>query len=447
MRLLPLISTIALLSMGSTLSLVTSASADETKYKSRQKPPPPNEPNQPAYKRPPNQPQRPPDPPRPPAERPPSKEHPIKPPPPPRRPDVPQPPPPPPPHGRPHDPWCPPPPPCDRGWNDGIVIDPIERNPIEEPIVVPIQLDFKTLLLQRVRMMEIDGFEGEVVVGYNGQVEFDRRGGFETQHEIGVVSQAFTGWAIYRLIESDRLSLTTRIGQLFADVPEDKRFITIEQLLRHTSGLGNTYAGEGETERNVAVRKLLAQPLATGDAFNYSDDGYVVLAAVVESVTSLDYAQFLRESGVVSPDMRNTGELDNLDWGVRGTGGMLSTARDLFVWTSHFLVSDERPEITQPRAWTEDGVGLAYGWIRTGDAPQLLQTSAAMENGQNVAIVVYPHSTILVVTSDRFNGDVPWSERAANELEPVMRTWNPYDPPRWKLVDGEVVGQVYFPSN
>jgi len=442
MRLLPLISVIALLSMSSTLS-TPSASADE-KYKSRPKPP--SEPEKPAYKRPPDQPQRPPDPPRPPAERPPDKYHPEKKPPEPRRPHDPELPPPPPPQPYPQPYPQPHPQPCPRPYPEPYpqpcphpIPEPYPPPPIPEPIVLPIQLDLRTLLLQRVRMMESDGFEGEVMVGYHGEVEFDRRGGFETQHEIGVVSQAFTAWGIYRLIESDRLSLTTRIGQLFADVPDDKRFITIEQLLRHTSGLGNTYAGEGETDRNVAVRKLLAQPLATGDAFHYSDDGYVVLAAVIESVTSLDYAEFLRESTVVSPDMTRTGELDNLDWGVRGTGGMLSTARDLFVWTARFLDSRERPEITQPRAWTEEGVGLGYGWIRTGEAPQLLQTSAAMENGQNVVIVVYPHGTILVVTSDRFNGDVPWSERVANELEPVMRTWNPYDPPRWKVADGQIV--------
>lgn len=438
MRLLPLISTVALLSFVITLALAPPAGADE-KYKSRPKPP--SEPEKPSYKRPPDQPQRPPDPPRPPAERPPSKERPIKPPPEHRPPDQPQRPPDPPQppryKGRPVDPWPPSPPPPDPCWNCGGIID--EWRPIERPIVEPIQLDFKTLLLQRVRMMEIDGFDGEVMVGFNGEVEFDRRAGFETQHEIGAVTQAFTAWAIYQLIDSKRLSPKTRIEQLFGDVPDDKRAITIEQLLSHTSGLGNTYAGEGETDRRVAVHKLLAQPLATGAAFHYSDDGYVLLAAVIESVTSRAYVSFLYDSGVVSPDMRHTEEIENLDWGVRGTGGMLSTARDLFAWTSRFLVSDDRPEITQPRAWTEDGVGLGYGWIRTGDAPQLLQTSAAMENGENVVIVVYPHGTILVVTSDRFNGDVPWSERVANELEPVMRTWNPYDPPRRQLADGQVV--------
>ncbi|HXS10018.1 MAG TPA: hypothetical protein VN852_08535, partial [Candidatus Krumholzibacteria bacterium] len=67
------------------------------------------------------------------------------------------------------------------------------------------------------------------------------------------------------------------------------------------------------------------------------------------------------------------------------------------------------------------------------DSPQVLQTSAAMEDGQNVVIMVYPGDTILVVTSDGFNGDVPWSERVANELEPAMRTWDPSRPPGWKL--------------
>lgn len=427
MRLLPLISAVLLLSISSTLSPVTSASADEAKYKGRPKPP--SEPQDREYKRPPNQPQRPPDPPKPPAERPPSKERPIKPPPEHRRPDEPKrppDPPPPPPRPHPYPPCPPPPPPVVYPCPDP---DPPIIYPWPDPPVV-VRDDSRAVLTQRLRMLEIDGFDGEVLVGHNDHVEFDRRGGFDTRHEIGAVTQAFTAWAIYRLIDSKRLSPKTRIEQVFGDVPDDKRFITIEQLLRHTSGLGNTYAGEGETDRRVAVHKLLAQPLVTGDAFHYSEDGYVLLAAVIESVTSRDYESFLYDSGVVSHDMKKTSELENLDWGVRGTGGMLSSARDLFVWTSNFLVSEERMEITQPRAWTEDGVGLGYGWIRTGEAPQLLQTSAAMENGENVVIVVYPLGTILVVTSDGFNGDVPWSERVANEVEPILRSWRPADPPR-----------------
>jgi len=40
-----------------------------------------------------------------------------------------------------------------------------------------------------------------------------------------------------------------------------------------------------------------------------------------------------------------------------------------------------------------------------------------------------PGGPILVVTSDRYRGDVPWSERVANTLEPILWDWAPPSPP------------------
>jgi hypothetical protein len=59
--------------------------------------------------------------------------------------------------------------------------------------------------------------------------------------------------------------------------------------------------------------------------------------------------------------------------------------------------------------------------------------SGTGESDENVRVVVYPAGAILVVTSDRYHGDVPWSERVANTLEPLLYNWAP---PRsvWKPI-------------
>lgn len=431
MRLLPLISVIALLSVGATVSLAPSAVADEVKYKSRPKPP--SEPQEPGYKRPPNQPQRPPDPPRPPAERPPDRYHPEKKPPEPRRPpDQPQrppDPPTPPPYQPPHGPYEPPrkqpyppcpPPSCDE--SDPYLEPAPWATPIVEPVIpLPGWGDLRGTLDRRVRQLQREGFVGDVVIGMDGKIEFDRSSG--SYYDIGAVSQAFTAWATVRLFNAQKRPLSTSIDQLFPNAPEDKRLITIEQLLQHVSGLGNTYAGEGETDRDAAVAKLLAQPRLPSTDFIYSEDGYTLLAAAIEAISGMDYESLVAESGVIDRYTPHTHEMRGVDWGTRGSGGIESTSHDLFAWASRFLGSRERDEITRARAWTEDGVGIGYGWCWTGEEPQLLQTSGAMDNGENVIIVVYPSDAVLVVTSHRFNGDVPWSERVANELEPIIRKW------------------------
>jgi CubicO group peptidase (beta-lactamase class C family) len=134
--------------------------------------------------------------------------------------------------------------------------------------------------------MQIEGFAGEVVVGFGGNIEFDQGYSAGGYYDIGSATEAFTAWAIYCLVGERKLELGTRLGELFPFAPADKSGITIEQLLGNTSGLGNTLAADNETDRDTAVRKLLAQPLAhaPGGEFIHSDDGYVILAAAIGGV-------------------------------------------------------------------------------------------------------------------------------------------------------------------
>jgi len=293
--------------------------------------------------------------------------------------------------------------------------------------------------------MQIEGFAGQVAVGWDGQVRFERSLGAGRIYDIGPVTEAFTAWAVYKLVDSKKLSLATPLGELFPGAPEDKRGITIEQLLGQTSGLGNTFAADGEIDRDTAVGKLLAQPLAhaPGEMFTPSDDGYVILAAAIEVASGIPYESYLWQSGVVSGDMTSTvfwgglgSGVRDANWGKRGAGGILSTASDLFRWASRFL---DRPdyamnEIIRPRQWTEDGVGIGYGWFMDDSDAPILWTNGTGDLDHNVIVVVYPTSVILVVASDRFHGDVPWSERVANALEPVLREWEPPSTqPHWTL--------------
>lgn len=422
MRLLPLISVIALLS---TCSLAPSARADEVKYKSRDREPAGGRQDG-VYKRQPDNP---------PAARPPDREHPVKPPPDDNNPSQPDQPQPPPPWGQPALPcpprypnYCPPP-----TWDYEAGTDP--GSPVVDPIVQPIGNDLNGVLSQAMARMQAAGFVGQVVVGYGGQIQFQRNYEWR-RYDIGAVAESFTAWAAYQLIDARQLSLDTTVGVLFPESPADKRGITIEQLLSHTSGLGNTRLADGETSRAIAVTRLLSQPLehTPGASFTYSADGYVILAAAIEIVSARDYEAFLWESGVISPDMTGTlpagnagSALRQKEWGIRGVGGILSTAPDLFSWTSRFMQSPAMQRITEPRWWVDEGVAVGHGWYSTeyDSDPPLLVVSGWVDTGDNVMVVVYPNDSILVVMSDRTYGGVPWSEQVANELEPVLRGLQP----------------------
>jgi len=95
---------------------------------------------------------------------------------------------------------------------------------------------------------EAYGFSGAVLVargdhialakGY-GFADRSRRARFEdrTRMNIGSLTKAYTATIILRLEEEGVLHTTDKLGDLLPGVPNDKKDITVEQLLTHTAGL------------------------------------------------------------------------------------------------------------------------------------------------------------------------------------------------------------------
>ena len=332
-------------------------------------------------------------------------------------------------------PNCPPhscPQPIDEGsWDEVPIPDPGSSS-------APLPMDMNSILVRRTYAMRLEGFSGEVIVAWNGSVQFGAAFDAGEYIDIGSMAESFTAYAGYRLVEAGRLAPGTTLGQLFANVPPDKRDITIAQLLGHTGGLGNTHAADGEGDRSVAVAKLLAQPLtvAPGRLFLHSDDGYALLAAAIEVASGMPYERYLRQSDAISPGMTSTIFRSELgpgaaDWGRAGTAGVLCTARDLYSWASRFAPGTDyiAAEIMRPRDRTANGVGIGLGWSSADDANGTVHWSqGTSDSDDNAIVVVYPTSMTLVVTSKRYYGGVPWSERVANSLEPFLREWAPGRP-------------------
>ena len=60
----------------------------------------------------------------------------------------------------------------------------------------------------------------------------------QTKYRIGSITKTFTAVLILQLIEENRLSLATNLARYFPSIPNASS-ITIEQLLRHRSGIHN----------------------------------------------------------------------------------------------------------------------------------------------------------------------------------------------------------------
>ncbi|WNV87246.1 serine hydrolase domain-containing protein [Umezawaea sp. Da 62-37] len=190
----------------------------------------------------------------------------------------------------------------------------------------------------------------------------------DTRFQVGSLTKQFTAVAVLRLQDQGKVRVTDLVCSHLADCPPDWAPITVDQLLTHTSGIYNyTEAGEDEAKpflnRHVVPQELVdyvkGKPLdfTPGSRWKYSNSGYVLLGVLVERLSGMDYATFLRQQLFDPLGMRDTG-YDTLrsprangytDWTTPGeddvslyfsAGGVLSTTGDLARWNA-FLLSDK----------------------------------------------------------------------------------------------------------
>jgi CubicO group peptidase (beta-lactamase class C family) len=115
---------------------------------------------------------------------------------------------------------------------------------------------------------------------------------------IGSASKPFTAVVIGQLVDEGLLSwdepVWPHLAHLVDDAPDGFETATVEQLLTHTAGLsmivgtaGTVTIHEGPDALDRRVDELLSRRLAAapGEGFNYSNAGFMLLAAVTEQVT------------------------------------------------------------------------------------------------------------------------------------------------------------------
>lgn len=120
-----------------------------------------------------------------------------------------------------------------------------------------------------------------------------------------------TATSIMILVERGKLRLDDRLGALLPDFDNrGKGSITVEQLLRHRSGLiadnpmGDFADGPDAAWARIARLGLVGVP---GEKLVYSDVGYMILGRVVEKVSGQDLDEFSRREIFLPLGMLDTG--------------------------------------------------------------------------------------------------------------------------------------------
>lgn len=137
-----------------------------------------------------------------------------------------------------------------------------------------------------------------------------------TEFWIASVTKQFTAAAIYLLESENKISSLNHIRKYIPELPSVFDSVTIEQLLHHTSGIRDGFVltalskkmESDYTNENVLKYLCMQKELNfnPGTRFEYNNSGYVLLALVIERVTSLSYPEFMKTNIFTPLGMHHT---------------------------------------------------------------------------------------------------------------------------------------------
>lgn len=143
-----------------------------------------------------------------------------------------------------------------------------------------------------------------------------------TEYHVGSITKMFTAVLLWQQIEKGKLKLTDKLSKFYPQIPNAKE-ITIQQILNHTSGLGD-YVGkptEDEDEDNLIINQpvkteeIIAQITEEGVIFQpgertkYSNSGYFLLSRILEKITGENYNEVLNKNIIQKLNLKNTHSL------------------------------------------------------------------------------------------------------------------------------------------
>lgn len=221
-----------------------------------------------------------------------------------------------------------------------------------------------------------------------------------TVFRIGSITKQFTAMAILKLFQEQKLSLNDPINH-YLPIQNPDKTITIQQLLNHTSGLGNQSdipdfnATDFETINypDNALEMILNASLRfpPGQDYYYSNLGYILLGKIIEVVSNMRYEDYLRTSFFIPLNMQHTGfeyldfrepvctgysrhqakyvEADPINMKIPfAAGGMVSSLSDLALWNEAVMTGSVIPLpllsiIKEPHQLPNgNSTGYSTGW-------------------------------------------------------------------------------------
>lgn len=271
-------------------------------------------------------------------------------------------------------------------------------------------------LNRELQALEAQGFAGQAVIvhgdevlllsGYGDMGVDDPRPVTDNAvMPLASLTKPFTASAVLALAAEGKLTLEDPLGKHLTELRSPWADLPIESLLTHTAGLpaeiaSRRYEGDHRFEpvdRDTFLERVqhFEPDHPPGRAFNYSNVGYGLLAAVVEVVSKQHWEAFLAgsvlatagvsEIGFLRPDWgeadmvrardgdRDQGNYftrpyleDGMGWHLRGSGDLLARPQGIVAWWQAIRrgLWLSRPWLERwltPRVDEADGTQYGYG--------------------------------------------------------------------------------------
>jgi len=259
----------------------------------------------------------------------------------------------------------------------------------------------------------------------------------ETRFRIASLSKTFTAAAIERLIAQGKITLKDPLSKYIPGIANGDK-ITVEHLLLHESGVGqlddpNVYRECLSNEEMIRRLRNVTPMFAPGTDDHYSNEGYFLLAMIIEKAAGVSFETFLQKNILQPLKLANTGSaclnppppnasgyvpgdkagsvvpLPFVEAAHVGPGSIYSNVRDLYAWL-RAVDTDSRFQV--------GNLDYPYGWGKRNYSGRDLIEQSGIHEGFDAHMALYPKEHIYAVVLS--NVQSGFQSRIPKDLEAVL---------------------------
>ncbi|MBC8884105.1 beta-lactamase family protein [Flavobacterium piscinae] len=278
-------------------------------------------------------------------------------------------------------------------------------------------------------------YEGKVILQecYGlSNISYQSKNNEQTLFNLASVSKQFTAYGISLLSSKGLISLNDDIRKFIPELPEYSKPIKIENLLNHTGGFyendfplalagyDNSFIPKEKEFQFIYSNKDVL--FNSGEQFQYSNTGYVLLAEIISRVTKMKFNQWMSENVFIPIGMSSTLVLDDMNtvvinkaesyvkskdgeyiispvnFDAPGPGNILTNIDDLTKWITHIDSISKESTLYNKKTFLNNGeeVNYIFGNFYSSFKGNKMISHLGLTSGYRTSLARFPEKNISV---------------------------------------------------